>query len=205
MILATAISEQAQVSDWPLRILLTSLTIAVIAFFFVLIARSWRRRAAGQQGLGELPEVPPEVVESIQSGELSTTEVRYIGTASAVNWNDKIAYQGLANRGFAQVGVHPLGVVIDRDGASTLFIPRVAIARVELAKGVAGRAFGGQGVVAVSWVQSGIQLDTGLRSSSNDVRQQLVAQISQLIQDGEQSTPQVQDVAAGAVAQKSED
>lgn len=200
-----AISEQAQVSDWPMRILLTALTLAVIAFFFTLIARSWRRRANRQKGIGELPTVPAEVAEEIESGTLQATEVRYVGTASAVNWNDKIAYAGLANRGFAYVSVHGQGVVIDRDSAVTLFIPKDAIVNVSLVKGVSGRAFGKEGVVAIRWVQGDFTLDTGLRSSSEEVRHQLVRDITAIARDGARFAPQDVVATQGSTAQKVED
>lgn len=177
---AQEISEQAQVSNWPMRILLTSLTIAVIAGIFALIIRSWRRRAISQDRLGDLPTVPAEVNEAVESGELDLVEMRYVGTASDANWNDKIAHAGLSNRGFAEVGVHPLGVVIDRGVGGVLFVPRNAIVAVGLAKGVAGRAYGKDGVVALRWVHADQTLDTGLRSSSEEVRNQIVAKVDEL-------------------------
>ncbi|MFZ1361627.1 MAG: hypothetical protein WAS05_01650 [Candidatus Nanopelagicales bacterium] len=189
MIAAAEISEQAQVSNWPMRILLTVLTIAVIAGFFTLIIRSWRRRAARQDQLGSLPDVPQEVTDAVESGELDLVEMRYIGTASDVNWNDKIAYAGLSNRGFAEVGVHGQGVVIDRGVGGVLFIPRDSIVSVRLDKGVAGRAYGKDGVVALRWVHSDQALDTGLRSSSADIRDALQSQVENMAQGGARFTP----------------
>lgn len=198
-IAAAEISEQAQVSNWPMRILLTVLTIAVIAGFFTLIFRNWRRRAASQNQLGSLPAVPQEVVESLESSELDLVEMRYIGTASDINWHDKIAYAGLSNRGFAEVGVHGLGVVIDRGVGGVLFIPRDSIMSVRLDKGVAGRAYGKDGVVALRWVHSSQTLDTGLRSSSGDLRDVLRSEIEQMAQGGARFEPLVDANTVGTV------
>lgn len=171
------ISEQAQVSNWPMRIFLTALTVLLIALLFALVARSWRRRATRQSNLGMLPAVPTAVAEELESGALATTEMRYVGSATDANWNDKVAYAGLSNRGFAEVAVHELGVVIDRLAAGVLFIPRDVIVDVTLAKGVAGRAFGKEGVVDIRWRHGELLLDTGLRSPSDEVRENLVREI----------------------------
>ena len=198
------ISEQAQVSNWPMRILLTALTLIVIGILFALIVRSWRRRAKSQSGLGSLPAVSAEVAEELESGELATTEMRYVGTASDVNWNDKIAFAGLSNRGFAEVGVHAQGVVIDRGVAGVLFIPRDSIVGVGLAKGVAGRAFGKDGVVAIRWVHADFTLDTGLRSSSSIERQKIVTEIEKIAAGGASFTSAAVASATNATSQGAE-
>lgn len=184
MRLVAALSEQPKVSDWPTRLLLVALTFAIIAFLFFLIARSWRRRARRQEGLGELPTIPAQVLADIAAGNLDSVEVRYIGTAAATDWDDKIAYRGLANRGFADVTVHELGILIDRVATQPLFIPRDAIMQVALVQGVAGRVYGKDGVVAIRWVHTDFVLDTGLRSSARDIRRELVASIQNMAADG---------------------
>ena len=183
------ISEQAQVSNWPMRILLTALTLIVIGILFALIVRSWRRRAKSQSGLGSLPAVSAEVAEELESGELAT---------------NKIAFAGLSNRGFAEVGVHAQGVVIDRGVAGVLFIPRDSIVGVGLAKGVAGRAFGKDGVVAIRWVHADFTLDTGLRSSSSIERQKIVTEIEKIAAGGASFTSAAVASATNATSQGAE-
>ena len=54
--MVTAISEQAVVTDWPTRLLLTGATLAVIVLALLLLRRGWRRRAKRQEW-APLPEV----------------------------------------------------------------------------------------------------------------------------------------------------
>ena len=71
--MVTAISEQAVVTDWPTRLLLTGATLAVIVLALLLLRRGWRRRA-NRQEWAPLPEV-------IQSPSLATAVTgKYIGT-----------------------------------------------------------------------------------------------------------------------------
>lgn len=169
-----AMTEQAQVTNWPMRIVLTFLILVVISFLFALVIRSWRRRARLQERFGPLPDVPEDVIAAIESGELSGEHFRFVGTSTDVNWLDKVAHQGLSNRGNAQVYLPPQGIAIDREGAGVLFIARESIIGARLDKGVAGRAYTSDGVAVVRWKLNGIIVDSGLRSADGDLRRNLV-------------------------------
>jgi hypothetical protein len=69
--------------------------------------------------------------------------------------------------------------VIERVGAATHFIPTSAINDVALAKGIAGRVYGEDSVVVVSWTWGSTLMHTGLRVADEDSRGALVAALTQ--------------------------
>jgi hypothetical protein len=96
------------------------------------------------------------------------------------HWLDRVAAQGLGGRGPAAVVVLSRGLLIERVGAATHFIPVAAISEVALAKGIAGRVYGEDSVVVVSWTWGSTLMHTGLRISDEHSRHALVDALAQL-------------------------
>jgi|GEM_PF-228109 len=161
-----------------LRTLFVIITIAIIVLIFRSMWRSWQRRVVKGEVIPQLP-VPPTGRDAAEGPLLSLDYVTYLGTVTDEHWLDRVAAQGLGGRGPTAVVVLPQGLVIERVGAATHFIPASAINEVALAKGIAGRVYGEDSVVVVSWTWGSTLMHTGLRVVDEDSRRALVNTLTQ--------------------------
>lgn len=161
-----------------LRSLFVIITIAIIVLIFRSMWRSWQRRIVKGEVIPALP-VPPTGPGAVDRALLSIEHATYLGTVTDEHWLDRVAAQGLGGRGPTAVAVLPQGLVIERVGAATHFIPASAINEVALAKGIAGRVYGEDSVVVVSWTWGSTLMHTGLRVADDDSRGALVAALTQ--------------------------
>ena len=149
--------HSAPVTHVGQRILWTIVTLAVIAGIYLLMWRGWKKRQARQADVPPLNEVP----ENVFSGE--GTEAVYVSSTSEGDWLDRIAVHSLGQRSNALVFVAAEGVLIEREGASDLFIPAEAVRSVRLATGMAGKYLRDEGLVVITWQHGDRTLDTGLK------------------------------------------
>jgi hypothetical protein len=159
-----------------LRSLLVLITIAIIFLIFRSMWRSWRRRIVTGDVIPQLAAAPADRAEI----QLSVEHATYLGTVTDEHWLDRVAAQGLGGRGPAVVVVLSRGLLVERVGAATHFIPVAAISEVALAKGIAGRVYGEDSVVVVSWTWGSTLMHTGLRIPDEDSRHALVDALAQL-------------------------
>lgn len=145
MVSAEQLSEQAQVTDWPLRILLVLATVAVIALALFALWRGWRNRGA-RQGLS-LPAVPADLATT--TAGLPATEGSYIGTIEQGRLLERVVAGGPRSR--ADVVVAPEGVLIAKHGEAPLFIRHDAITGVSTSPGMLQRYFGRHGLLMIDW------------------------------------------------------
>lgn len=149
---ADPLSQQAAVTDWPARLLLVVATALVIAGALLLLRRGWRNRARRQSRV--LPAV---------SGSLAVaTPVtgKYLGTVPAGQLLERIVAAGGVAR--CQVGVSDGGVVIARDGAGPLVIPRPAVTSTAVVPGMVQRYYGRHGVLLINWRWDGDEVSSGI-------------------------------------------
>ena len=151
--MVTAISEQAVVTDWPTRLLLTGATLAVILLALLLLRRGWRRRAKRQEW-APLPEFTqsPSLAKAVTG--------KYIGTVRAGDWLDRIVAGGAMAR--STLTPTEAGLVLDREGEPILFLPAAQIEAVETAPGMLQKVFGGHGIVAITWTWGQSKVVTGI-------------------------------------------
>ncbi len=174
-------AESAKVTSWPGRLLLTLLVLALAAGVLLLMRRSWRRRAVRQSDIPPLAPAPTDHdLTSIGSPVAGT----YLGSVTAGAWLDRIAAQGLANRGPATFNPFQQGLAIDRDGAGRLFIPLSAVRSVRLDRGLAGRVYGRDGIVVVEWLWGEQLLESGLRIAAEADRKAFVKTLQEWVTSG---------------------
>lgn len=149
------LTEQAAVTQWPLRILLVLLTLAVIALALSALRWGWVRRGRRQHVV--LPDAGPEVAALIAQPAVAG---KYVGTVTAGNALDRIVAGGGVAR--AQVHVGEQGILIDREGDGPLLLPARAIRDVTTTPGLLQRYFGRHGVLLVTWWADGRDLSSGL-------------------------------------------
>ncbi|WP_040836353.1 PH-like domain-containing protein [Nocardia brevicatena] len=149
------------------RALWVVLCIALWALFVYLMYRGWRNRSARQAGLiGDLPPVPAEPGAQV----LEPTTGLYLGSTMAPSWQDRIAVGGLGFRATAELTRFERGILLERDGASAIWIPEESITAIRTERGHAGKVMTEDGVLVIRWVlPTGTEIDTGFRGDDKTV------------------------------------
>ncbi len=164
----------------------TAVATFVFAFFIVVIIGAvirrmlggWRNRALRQtELLGEFPSLPDMLSPAI----VAPTRGLYVGStlhpmlfaqaAHAPDWLERIAVGDLGFRSKAVLTRYPEGILLERSGATPIWIPQDAITAIRTERGLAGKVIPGRGktetatgILAIRWrLPSGTEIDTGFR------------------------------------------
>lgn len=156
MIHSEQLSEQAAVTDWPLRILLVLLTLAVILLAMYGLFRGWRNRER-RQGL-VLPEVSADILAAAEHSP--AVSASYIGTIPEGQLLERLVAAG--TRAAADIVVADFGILVDKQGDPPLFIGHDVITGLSTSSGMLQRHFGGHGLLMIDWVWAGSPVTTGL-------------------------------------------
>jgi hypothetical protein len=147
-------AQSQEVTSWPQRLALTAAVLAVIVLSIWAMWRSWRRRAAMDLPLREEPaDYAPDLVVS----------GRYVGTAPASDWMQRVVASGVGAPGVATAGVAATGIRLERVGEPSIFIAADQIRDVALGRGVAGQVAEKDGLVLWWWAAGDSALQTGFR------------------------------------------
>ncbi len=165
--------------------LVTSLIVAgllalLIAFVIQLMMRGWRTRAGRQAELiGTLPPMP----ETVGSPVVAPTHGVYVGCTVVPSRHDRVAVGDLAYRGKAVLTRYPEGIMVERSGASPIWIPQQSITAVRTERGMVGKAVpvklgsrrardgaatttSPDAILAIRWrLPSGTEIDLGFRGN----------------------------------------
>ncbi|MEV6276506.1 transporter [Nocardia sp. NPDC051832] len=141
------------------------LALFVVALW--LMYRSWQNRAARQaERVGALPEVPADLGAQV----LEPTTGLYLGSTFAPSWQDRIAVGDLGFRATAELTRFERGILLERDGATVLWIPQESITAVRTERGHAGKVMTEDGVLVIRWtLPTGTEIDTGFRGDDKTV------------------------------------
>jgi hypothetical protein len=131
------------------------------AFVIHLMLRGWRHRAERQAALiGQLPGLP----DTVGSAIIPPTRGLYVGSTVAPSWQDRIAARDLGYRTKAVLTRYPEGIMLQRSGASPIWIPEESITAIRTERGIAGKVMTHDGILAIRWrLPSGTEIDTGFR------------------------------------------
>lgn len=154
------------------RAILVVLCVVLLVLALAGMRLGWRHRGERQAGLPPLPPVPADPGPA----RLQLTGL-YVGTSTADSWQDRVVHDRLGERAAAVATLHDAGVLIDRQGAPAIFVPRAAWVGARLAPGLAGKVMGEGGLLVLRWRlgnadagdSGGIELDTGLRADDKSV------------------------------------
>ena len=132
--------------------------VVIIAVLIGRMLRGWKHRGKRQLALlGELPPVP----DLLSSAIVAPTRGLYVGSTLAGNWLERIAAGDLGFRSKAVLTRYPEGILLERSGATPIWIPEDAIAGVRAERALAGKV---AGILAIRWrLPSGTEIDTGFR------------------------------------------
>lgn len=106
------------------------------------------------------------------SATIAPTRGLYIGSTLAPNWLERIAAGDLGYRSKAVLTGYPEGILLERSGATPIWIPHDAITAIRTERGLAGKVIPGgrnksespAGILAIRWrLPSGTEIDTGFR------------------------------------------
>ena len=160
--LAAGDEHSAPVTQWGLRLLLTAAVVAMIALGVWGMRRGWQRRAARQS------DVPPPPATPAGLPPADSVPGLYVATTTAGDLLDRIVVHGLGNRGRADLYVRTEGVLIDRVGEPSVWIPRESMRDVRLGSGQAQKAFEAGGLILVRWALGPREVETGFRADDPD-------------------------------------
>ncbi|MQA07591.1 MAG: transporter [Pseudonocardiaceae bacterium] len=153
----------------------TLLTLAVLALFVLCLLAmwlGWQRRARRQRAvLPAFPDVPSRLLE--ESVLLETTGV-YVGTVNAGDWQDRITVGDIGHRAAGALRWYASGLVIERTGAATLWIPASSLVDARTDRALAGKVMGTEGLLVVRWRLGEYELDTGFRGDDKAVYPQWI-------------------------------
>jgi hypothetical protein len=178
----------APVTNWPARVALTLLLLAMVLGLLALMRRAWVRRGARQSDIEPLPAVPPLPAADTQaddgSGAVDDVAARYLGATRAGDWLDRVVAQGLGTPSAASIWVRPdLGVWISRRGAPDLFLAATQVVGVRHDRAMAGRVLERDGVLVITWRLGASDLDLGLRVRAADEAERVRAAVARTIED----------------------
>ncbi|MGM1060012.1 PH-like domain-containing protein [Saccharothrix sp. Mg75] len=149
------------------------LSLAVLAIFLLCLYgmwRGWQGRKRRQEGvLAEFPQPPADPGATV----LETTGV-YVGTTIGDDWQDRVVVGDVGHRADATLKLTDRGVLVDREGASPLWIPSARVEGARTARGLAGKVMTADGLLVVRWKLGDQVFDTGFRGDDKDVYEQWV-------------------------------
>lgn len=183
---ALGILASAPVTNWPERVGLTVLVVALLLVVLALMRRGWVRRGRRQSDIAPLPPVPALPAASDRdpgAGDAPTSDVpaRYLGATRSGDWLDRVVVHGLGVPSAARVTVAAAGVWIVRDGAPDIFVAADEVSGVRHDRGAAGRVLEKDGVLVITWRHAGSPIDLGLRVRDAVAAEAVRAAVARLV------------------------
>ena len=143
--------------------------VVVIGIGLVIrrMLRGWRQRAQRQAELiGRLPAMPVLVGSAV----ISPTRGLYLGSTLAPEWLERVNVGDLGYRSKAVLTRYPEGILLERSGASPIWMPQSAIVGIRAERALAGKVIPGRGsqtpgpILVIRWrLPSATEIDTGFR------------------------------------------
>ena len=171
----------------------TGTAIGTYVFGFVIVVligvvirrmlRGWHDRTQRQNELiGTLPAMPDLVGPAV----IAPTRGLYVGSTNALRWLERVTVGDLGYRSKAVLTRYPEGVLMERSGASPIWMARDAITGVRAERALAGKVIPGRptgqdgsagAILVIRWrLPSGTEIDTGFRGEDRRDYSQWTAQ-----------------------------
>lgn len=158
----------APVTDWPIRLLLVAVVVAVIAGVLLLMLRGWRARGRRQAYLPAptsigLREFAGEPISGI-----------FIGTVIAGDWLDRVVVHELGVRSRVEIAMAPDALCMEREGAASFAIPVGDLVGARSDRGLAGKAFERGGMAVITWRLGETLVESGIRTTHASDQEELI-------------------------------
>jgi len=127
----------------------------------LLMLRGWRRRGRRQTDkVGEFPVVPEDAGER----RLGPDSGLYVGSTFAPSWTDRLAVGDYGDRASCSISMFAQGILIERQGANSIWIPAASVTAIRTERGLAGKVMTRDGLLVIRWrLPSGTEIDSGVR------------------------------------------
>ncbi|WP_163803238.1 PH-like domain-containing protein [Mycolicibacterium anyangense] len=142
------------------------LIVVIIGALIRRMIKGWERRGARQcELLGEFPPMP----DMLGAATVPPTRGLYVGSTLAPNWLERITVGDVGYRSKAVLTRYPEGILLERSGATPIWIPQDAITAIRTERAMAGKVIPGgsgspAGILTIRWrLPSGTEIDTGFR------------------------------------------
>ena len=157
----------------------TLLTVLIVVVLFALLWWGWRGRVRRQSGLSELAPPPRDIV----ARATARVDGMYVVTTYTDQPLERIARHGLGVRTTAEAVVAPDGILLNRQGAPDVFIPRHDLRAVSTTSGMVGKFVERDGLVVLTWDLGDTRVDTGFRARTGEGSRALEDAASALLHD----------------------
>ncbi len=153
--------------------ILVGITIGIM----YLMLHGWNARTR-KIDIEALPELPAETDE-----DAPTTSGIYVTSTLAGQPYERVTAQGLGVKAAVDVVVREDGVLLRRQGADDLFIPRLSLHQIGRTAGMIGKFAAPGSIVVIRWKLDDLMLDTGIHVRSDAPREILIEQLTALIDE----------------------
>ncbi|MGX7679559.1 PH-like domain-containing protein [Jatrophihabitans sp. DSM 45814] len=137
------------------------LTFAVLFALALLGLRTgWRNRGRRQSALPDLAAIP----STLGPDRVAELSGLYVGTTIATQWQNRVVVHSLGQRADSRARLTDDGVLIERQGSRSIFIPAGQLLDARLEPALAGKVVGRGGLLVLRWRHGDVELDTGLRA-----------------------------------------
>lgn len=142
------------------------LALGVASVFYLLATGNRKKTAAQADVIGTLPTIPTEPGAVLRGPDTGL----YLGSTIAPSWQNRVTVGDIGDRASSVLTEFETGILIARQGASDLWIPRESITAVRTERGIAGKVMTADGVLAIRWVlPSGTEIDSGVRADDKTI------------------------------------
>lgn len=166
------------------RVLWVLALAALAALVLYGMRRGWVNRARRQSARLEPFPQPPD---GLSEGErlLPPADGLYVGTTRADDWQDRIAVGDIGHRAATTATLWPSGLLLDRSGASEIWIPVESLRAARVDHKLANKVVPGAGLLVVTWQLGDQLLDTGFRDEDKTRQNEWVEAIDGLVGAGD--------------------
>jgi len=165
------------------RALLVVGCLVLFALLLFGMRAGWRARGRRQDDVPAPSAAPAELGPELVP-ELTGL---YVGSTVATQWQNRIVVHGLGLRAECTARLFRAGVVLDRSGASTIFIAAGQLVDARLEPALAGKVVGPGGLLVLRWQLGEQLLDTGLRGDDRSRYPSWIRAINEQKQESEAS------------------
>lgn len=154
--------------------------LVAIALVFLAMRKGWLNRQRRQSAeLAEFP-VPPGGLDD-EPAVLEPATGFYVGSTKAGDWQDRIAVCDVGHRAEATARLHPSGLLLERSGASPLWIPAESLVDARVDHKLANKVVPGKGMLVVTWRLGDQDVDTGFRADEKSAQDELATAMRALL------------------------